>query len=260
MENNALITGAASGIGYELAKIFLVKNYRVVLVDVNETQLYIVKEEFEKIFQKEVPVICCDLSQPGAAEAVFNKTNEMKIQINTLVNNAGFGIIGHFKDTDWDRHENLLQLTVINSTRLVKLYLENMVSNDSGKILNVASMTGLVPGPLMSTYYAAKSYLISFTLALANELGNTNIKVTVLCPGLTKTNFSKGTGNGKPIYGTFSGSPEFVARHGFNALEKGKTIAIPYFYNKLIYTILKFVPKKRAAKIIRLMLQKKLEY
>lgn len=260
MEKWALITGAASGIGYELAKIFLGNNYHVVLVDLNETQLYIVKEEFEKIFKKEVPVICCDLSQPGAAETVFKKTNEMKIQINTLVNNAGFGIIGLFKDTDWDRHEKLLQLTVINSTRLVKLYLGNMVSNDSGKILNVASLTGFVPGPLMSTYYAAKSYLISFTLALANELGKTSIKVTVLCPGLTKTNFSKVTGNGKPINGTFSGSPEVVARHGFHALEKGKTIAIPYFYNKLIYNILKIVPKKSAASIIRRMLQKKLEY
>ncbi|MBW6536130.1 MAG: SDR family oxidoreductase [Mariniphaga sp.] len=251
MENFALITGAASGIGLELTKLFLRHGYRVVLVDVNTQQLSHVKQDFEMTYKKEVPVIFCDLCQPDAAETVYKQIREMNIQIEVLVNDAGFGIYGYFKDVSWQAEQNLIQLAVLNTTSLVKLFLDDMISRNSGKILNVASISGFVPGPMMSIYYATKSYLVSFSLALASELENTNIKVTVLCPGLTKTNFSKATGNENPNYGLFYGSPEYVAKYGFDALEKGKTLAIPYFYNKLICSVLNILPKKTSANIIR---------
>lgn len=256
MEKYALITGAASGIGMELAKIFLQHDYHVVLVDVNAKQLLSVKQDFEMTYKKEVPVICCDLCQPDAAVTVYNKVREMNIQIEVLVNDAGFGIYGYFKDISWKAEQNLIQLSVLNTTCLVKIFLDDMISRNSGRILNVASISGFVPGPMMSIYYATKSYLVSFSMALANEFMETNIKVTVLCPGLTKTNFYKATGNVKPNYGLFYGSPEYVAKYGFDALEKGKTLAIPYFYNRLIINLLKIVPKNQATKIMKFLMLK----
>lgn len=257
MENYALITGAASGIGLELAKLFLQHGYRVVLVDVNAQQLSVVKQDFEMTYKTEVPVIFCDLCQPDAGKTVYSKVRAMNIQIEVLVNNAGFGIYGYFKDISWQAQQSLIQLAVLNTTSLVKFFLDDMISRNSGKILNVASISGFIPGPMMSIYYATKSYLISFTLALAGELKETNIKVSALCPGLTKTNFSKTTGNENPNYSLFYGLPEYVAQYGFDALEKGKILAIPYFYNKLICSMLNILPKKTSVNIIWHLMEKR---
>jgi short-subunit dehydrogenase len=251
MIKTALITGAASGLGYELSLLLARDAYNLILVDIDNEKVKSVKDEIQKSFNIQVDVLVKDLSKPNIAVEIVEEIRGVSIDV--LVNNAGFGLFGSFNNTEWDREIQMLNVHIITSTHLTKLLLKDMVIRDSGKILNISSLAAFQPGPLMSVYYASKSYLLSFSEAIANELKGTGVTVTVLCPGPTKTAFqevvSESASNNK--IGFNMALPSEVALYGYRAMQTGKTVAIPGFINKFLASLHRVVSRSMAAKIVR---------
>lgn len=254
MAQTVLITGAAGGFGHEFSRVFAENKYNLVIVDIDEEKLERFAGELESEFQVEVYTIICDLAVPDAAIKVFNSVNEKELKIDILVNNAGIGDFGFFHKTDWEKENRLLQLNMITLTQLSKLFLKEMINNKYGKILNVASVAAFQPSPLMALYYASKAYNLSFSESIANELRGTGVSVTVLCPGLAITGFQKATGhiNSNLVKKKLIlSSPEFVARYGYKALMKGKTVAIPGKLNFVFSNLSRFLPRNLVTRINR---------
>lgn len=189
MKQSALVTGAASGLGYELAVLLAKDNYKLFLVDIDSSKLIQVKTELEQTYNVEVVTLQKDLSQVNVAQEIMDDINNEPLDV--LINNAGFGLFGSFVETSWEREAQMLNVHVVTATHLTKLVLKGMVKRGSGKILNMSSLAAFQPGPLMSIYYASKGYMLSFTEAIANELKGTGVTVTALCPGPTKQPFKK---------------------------------------------------------------------
>jgi short-subunit dehydrogenase len=247
----ALVTGAASGLGFELALLLAKDGYDLILADMDEQGLRASKEEMLESNAPSVQLICKDLSEPSAAEEIFKEINDRPIDV--LINNAGFGIFGSFNDTDWERETRMLNLHILTTTHLTKLLLKGMVERGSGKILNMSSLAAFQPGPLMSLYYASKAYILSFSEAIANELKGTGVTVTVLCPGQTKTHFQEvvSNGNSDNKINFNVGCPKQVAKYGYEAMKKGKTVAIPGNINKFLSKLPRFVSRRTATAVIR---------
>lgn len=250
----ALITGASSGIGLELAKIFASKGINLIIVSRNVIELAKLGTEltakYNNIYVEELEK---DLSIPGAAEEVFDYVNSQGFTVDYLVNNAGFGDSGLFYKSDWKKQEKMINLNMLALTHLTRLFLPKMVKNKFGKILNLASTAGFQPGPLMSVYYATKAYVISFSEAIANELEGTGVTVTTLCPGPTKTGFQKtanvertNLNNGKKLP-----TAKEVAEFGYKEMMKGKKIAIHGLRNKELAFLSHYAPKNMVLKTIR---------
>lgn len=241
----ALITGASSGIGLEFAKIFAANNCNLVLVARNESAMNDLSAELTEKFKIKVKVIVKDLSDKNASKEIFAELENEKIEIEYLVNNAGFGGYGNFHDTEWKKEEEMIRVNVTTLAELSKLFVKGMVKRNSGRILNVASTAAFQPGPLMSVYYATKAFVLSLSEAMAYELKDTNVTVTCLCPGPTKSNFHivaniKASKLAKGINATSYD----VALYGYKAMMKGKRIAIEGFMNKLLAFVVRFMPKK----------------
>lgn len=247
----ALVTGAASGLGYELALLLAKDQYQLVLIDVDAKKLQAAKLEIEKKYAVTVTTFTKDLSIPGVAQEIFDEIKD--IPVDVLINNAGFGVFGTFNNTDWERELQMLQLHIITTTHLTKLVLHGMVARGSGKILNMSSLAAFQPGPLMSLYYASKAYILSFSEAIANELKGTGVTVTALCPGQTNTCFqevvSEGHSENKIHFNV--GSAEEVALYGYQAMLKGKTVAIPGTINKFLSKLPRFISRNTATAIVR---------
>jgi len=251
MTKTALITGAASGLGYELSLLLAHDSYNLILVDIDGDKLQLVKEEINKANKCKVDVLVKDLSMPNVAVEIFEAIKNVSIDV--LVNNAGFGLFGSFNNTAWNRELDMIHVHVITSTHLTKLLLDGMIKRGSGKILNISSLAAFQPGPLMAIYYASKSYLLSFSEAIANELKETGVTVTVLCPGPTKTAFQEvvsETASDNKI-GFNMACPSDVALYGYEAMQKGKTVAIPGYINKFLASLHRFVSRGMATKIVR---------
>ena len=251
MTKTALITGAASGLGYELSLLLANDSYNLFLVDIVGDKLQLVKEEINKANNCKVDVLVKDLSMPNVAVEIFEAIKNVSIDV--LVNNAGFGLFGSFNNTAWNRELDMIHVHVITSTHLTKLLLDGMIKRGSGKILNISSLAAFQPGPLMAIYYASKSYLLSFSEAIANELKETGVTVTVLCPGPTKTAFQEvvsETASDNKI-GFNMACPSEVALYGYEAMQKGKTVAIPGYINKFLASLHRFVSRGMATKIVR---------
>lgn len=163
---------------------------------------------------------------------------EKEIEVEVLINNAGFGLYGEFANTDFEEELKMIQVNITALTALTKRIVPDIIKRKRGKILNVASTAAFQPGPLMAVYYASKAYVLSFSEALANELNDYNITVTTLCPGPTKTGFSEQAQLGESIlfYRMKVMDVKSVAKMGYRGLMKGKTIVIPGFQNKLLTT------------------------
>ncbi len=247
----ALITGATVGIGYELAKLFAGDNYNLVLIARNEKILNERKHELEKAFDINVTVIPKDLGNPGAADDIYKQLAAENIAIDTLINNAGFGLLGDFSALDYQQQMDMINLNITALTALCKLFLKDMIQRDQGNIMNVASTAAFQPGPSMAVYYASKAYVLHFTEALAYELKNTHIHVNVLCPGPTDTEFHKRAGvkNTLLMKGQVM-SAAAVAKVGYQGLKRGKTIIIPGFMNKLLAYSVRFTPRKIIVAIV----------
>ena len=232
----AVITGASSGIGYEIAKVLSKDGYSLVLVSRDEDKLEKIKKELEC----EVQIIVADLSNMEECKNVYDKLKDEKIDL--LVNNAGFGVFGEFYETDLDRELNMVDLNVKAVHMLTKLFLNDMARCGEGKILNVASIAGVMPGgPLIASYYACKAYVLNLTRAVNYELKKKNSKVRLyaLCPGPVNTNFNNVAGvkfNVKPM------TAEYVAKYAVSHISKKKCVIIPGITSKLISTASKLVP------------------
>jgi len=258
-KKTALITGAASGIGYQLACLFAADDYNLVLVDKDELKLTEVAEKFELKFGNFVKAIVKDLSISSSPDEIFMELQQANIQVDVLVNNAGFGTYGLFHETSLTAELEMLQVNLVCLTHLTKLFIKNMVKQGEGKILNVASAAAFQPGPLMAVYFATKAYILSFSEAIANELEGTGVTVTVLCPGSTESAFHQRTGmaDSKMLKSKRMMDAETVAEIGYRGLMKGKTIVIPGLINKLLAKSVRFVPRKLVTKIVRNMQEDK---
>ncbi|BAB75452.1 SDR family NAD(P)-dependent oxidoreductase [Anabaena sp. FACHB-709] len=258
-KQTALITGAASGIGYELVCIFAENDYNLVLVDRAKEKLEEIAIEFQDKFGISVKPIVRDLSKTTSPEEIFQEVEQANIKVDVLVNNAGFGTYGLFNDTNLTDELEMLQVNVVCTTHLTKLFLKNMVQQGEGKILNVSSAAAFQPGPLMAVYFATKAYVLSFSEALANELDGTGVTVTVLCPGTTQSAFHQRTGmaDSKLVKGKRMMDASTVADIGYRGLMQGKTIVIPGLINKIMAKSIRFIPRKLVTKIVRNMQENK---
>ena len=258
-KETALITGAASGIGYELACIFAAENYDLVLVDRNEFKLLEIAIDFKEKFHTQVKTIVKDLSVPSSSEQIFAELQRDQIKVDVLVNNAGFGTYGLFNETNLIAELEMLQVNLVCLTHLTKLFLKDMVKQDKGRILNVSSAAAFQPGPLMAVYFATKAYVLSFSEAIANELENTGVNVTVLCPGATVSAFHERTGmaNSNLLKSKNMMDAKAVAQMGYDGLMRGKTIVVPGLVNKIFARLVGFFPRSWVIKVVRNMQEDK---
>ncbi len=248
----ALITGASGGIGYELAKLFARDHYNLVLVARSEDKLMQLAAELEKAYKIRATVVAVDLSQSDRPGKVFAATQKAGIDIDVLVNNAGFGQFGLYVETDPQQELEQLQLNITSLTQLTKLYLPSMVQRRKGRILNVASTAAFQPGPLMAVYYATKAYVLSFSSALSNELQGTGVTATCLCPGPTTTEFHRRAAmdTSKIMRAPFMDAKS-VAEIGYRAMLKGKPVAIAGAMNWLVAQSTRLAPRSWTAAIAR---------
>ena len=250
MTKTALVTGAAGGIGFEFCKILVARGYTLTMVDLDEGALNKARESLANDTESHMYTIVQDLSEETAAENIVSFVNSHKLEIDLIFNNAGFGNFGYFSESSWAKDRAMLQVHMITATQLIKLLLPSMIKRGSGYILNNASVAAFVPGPLMSTYHASKAYLLNFTQALANELKGTGISASVLCPGMTKTNFAKANGNEDPNIKFNIASSDYVAQYAYDSLMKGRIVAIPGFWNKLSAFLPRLLSRKRVANMV----------
>ena len=234
----ALITGASSGIGRDMARYLSSLGYDLVIVARRENLL----EELKKDLKTNVEIECMDVSREENCKKLIEKYPDIDI----LVNNAGFGKFGEFTSIDINEEVNMINTNVIAVQILTKLYLKKMQEKNKGHILNVASVAGLLPGgPLMATYYATKSYIVSLTRAISEELKikKSSVKISALCPGPVRTNFDNVANVKFALNGL---SSEFVAKYAVDKMLKNKKIIIPGFSVKLLVILSKFSPSSLA--------------
>lgn len=247
----ALITGASSGIGTDLARCFARSGSDVALLARREDALNDLAAEFRDTFGVAAYVVPADLSKPGAARSVFDDLEAMDLRIDVLVNNAGFGDRGQFVDMDDQRQVDMISVNVTALTHLTRLLLPGMVGQHRGGILNVGSTAGFQPGPNMAVYYATKAYVLSFSEALVHELQGTGVTVTCLAPGPTKTEFAERAGMDDAFLFESGAamSSAAVASHGYNAFRSGESLAIPGLPNKAGAFATRFLPRSLASKV-----------
>lgn len=258
MNQTALITGASGGIGYELAKLFAKDHHNVVLVARSAPKLTQFADELQRQFGVSAKAIPLDLTAAPAPQFLFDQLQREGIAVDILVNNAGYGVLGEFGKVSLEENLGQIQLNVTALTHLTKLFLGPMIERHSGRILNVASIAGFQPGPLMAVYYATKAYVISFSEALANELSGSGVTATCLCPGATDTGFQgrAGVADTKLFRAIRPMDAKAVARDGYRGLMAGKTMVISGFRNWLLAESVRFSPRKLVTTISRKVLDK----
>lgn len=244
----ALITGASSGIGFFLAKEFAMNYYDLVIVSKNKENLKTAYTNLAHLTN--VNMFVRDLSKKESVENLYNSLKLQNINVDILVNNAGFGTYGPFSETSVDKELDMIHVNNSALVHLTKLIVQDMKNKKSGKILNIASTAAFQPGPNMAVYFASKAFILSFSSALRQELKPYNIGVTTLCPGPTKTSFVlKAAHCGDARIFKKLISPQRVAKEGFDALEKGKSVHIVGYKNKLLSILPRFVPLKLSTRI-----------
>lgn len=252
MKKVALITGASSGIGKDLALIHAEKGNDLVVVARREDQLQKLKSELEEKYNVTVRVIAKDLIAPNACQEIHDEIKKEGINIEYLINNAGFGGHGYFHEQDSEYQQDMIDLNIKALTKLSRLFLPWMVERNSGRILNVASTAGLIPGPLQATYFATKAYVVSLSQGIAGELMDTDVTVTALCPGAVRTEFAEQADLEDTSLFEKAASSRSVAEVGYKAMMKGKLIAI----NELSLSIqlqylIPFIPKKMVLSMMK---------
>lgn len=254
MSKTALITGASGGIGYELALLFAQDRYDCILIARSRDKLTELAARLESEFRVKTLVIAKDLSRPTAVDEIYEAVTAAPMQVDVLVNNAGFPVFGLFVETDLKVELEMLQVNVIALTALTKLFLKGMVQRRAGRILNLASTASFVPGPLMAVYYASKSYVLSFSEALTNELRGAGVTVTALAPGPTRTGFQKRgqLEDSRLVQGEIADAAS-VALAGYRGLMAGKTLVIPGFTNKLVPWIARLSPRGAVTRVMHRM-------
>lgn len=246
MKKVALITGASSGIGKELAEIHARHGGDLVLVARRASVLNKLKDQLEKKYAVRVEVMVKDLSIESAAQEIYETIQQKNIQIEYLINNAGFGGQGIFHARDWETDRSMMQVNMITPSHLCRLFIPDLLKNGAGKILNVSSTASFMPGPNQAVYFATKSYMQFFTNALWSELEGTGVTVTNLMPGATKTEFAKTSGMDKTGLFENTASAKSVAEDGYNGMLVGKIDVISglALSHKIMMAMIPFTPKK----------------
>jgi uncharacterized protein len=248
----ALVTGASSGIGLEMAKLLAARGYSLALVARNEEKLTSLAEELKKQYRIDCIVIACDLAKSGAPIEIFEKLKGVEIEV--LINNAGFGGFGKFHSMEAKTFLEMIQVNITSLTELTHLFLPQMIARGTGRIMNVASTAAFQPGPFMAVYYATKAYVLSFSEAIGNELSDSGVTVTALCPGPTLSGFqdrakmkaSKMLKNKTLVMDSLP-----VAEQGVKALFEGKAIHVTGLLNRLVATSVRFAPRSFVTKLSR---------
>ena len=246
-----LITGGASGLGFEFAKLFANDKCDLVLVGQDKEKLYIAKNDLEKTFGVSIKIISKDLSKPTSSQEIFDELKKDEIKIYILVNNAGFSKYGLFKDISIEEDTSEINVNVMALTNLTKLFLPSMLEINSGKILNIASTAAFAPGPMMSVYFATKAYVLSFSEALSEELEGTQVTATVLCPGPTTTGFAKRANIQNSHLYRKPMKAEMVALTGYKGLMINKKVVIPGFNNNLFVNLLRIAPRSVVPGVVK---------
>jgi short-subunit dehydrogenase len=248
-ESYVLITGATSGIGYELARVFAANDYNLIIVARTAMRLADVAEELSAEFGVSVIPIAKDLFDEQSPFELYEEIKAKNLQVDILVNDAGQGLYGRFIDTDIDKELDIIQLNISAYVVLTKLFLRDMVNNQYGKILNVASIAGKVPGPFQSVYHGTKAFVHSFTEAVRAEIADTGVTITSLLPGATDTDFfHKAHMENSKILDHELADPSKVALDGFNALMEGDDMVISGLKNKAQVAMSNITPDSAVAK------------
>jgi short-subunit dehydrogenase len=251
----ALITGASSGIGLEFAKIFAAAKNNLVLVARSGGRLLQLGDELQKEHDISVRVIGADLSKMAEVQKVYDTCKAYDIEVDYLVNNAGFGDFGFFIESDWNKTEQMLDLNIKSLTKMCHLFIPDMVQRKSGKVLNVASTAAFQPGPTMAVYYASKSYVLFLSEAIYNELQGTGVHITCLCPGATESGFQSASNlqESAMVKGKKLPTAKEVAAFGYKAMMKNKLTVIHGMKNFILANSIRFTPRKMVLSIVRKM-------
>ncbi len=251
--NVSIITGASTGIGMELTKILAECGHHLLLISRNKEALERLKAQIKQKNNQQIHIFPLDLTRPNTAMEVYNYCRENKYNVNYLINNAGFGESGFFHSSEWLKTEQMIQLNITALTQLTRIFVEDMVKNRSGKILNVSSTAAFQPGPLMAVYYASKAFVLNFSEALNNEVKDFGVSVTTVCPGPTATNFQSVAQiqdtvlvKGKKLM-----SAAEVAQAAWKGMEKNKALVIPGFKNTFLTVIQRIFPRSLAVQVVR---------
>jgi short-subunit dehydrogenase len=248
----ALVTGASAGIGNSLSRCFARHGHSVVVVARRRAQL----EDLSKELTSEYPgvkveVVVEDLTSPGAASRIHAQLKQRGIEIEYLVNNAGFGSAGSFNELSLERELQMIDLNIRVLVELTGLLLPDMVRRGSGRILNVGSTAGFQPGPYMATYYASKAFVNSFSEALSEELRDAGVSVTVLAPGPVATEFGKVANTfGSKRFEKIAASSDEVAEYGYASMMRGHAVAIHDFKFKFLVAMNRFTPRSIVRKVV----------
>jgi short-subunit dehydrogenase len=253
-----LVTGASGGIGLALARRLAAGGFDLVLTARSGGRLEELARELEERHRSRVRVIARDLAAPEAPAAIADELAREGIDVDVLVNNAGFGTYGPFAETDLAAELGMLQLNVVALTHLTKLFLRPMLARGRGRILNVASTAAFQPGPLMAVYYATKAYVLSFSEALAEELAGSGVTVTALCPGPTTSGFQERAAmeGSRLVAGRMMMTSEAVAEAGYRGLLAGRRVVIPGWKNRLLAQSVRFTPRRVTTLVVRKMQEK----
>lgn len=242
----ALVTGASSGIGLELARLHAERGGDLILVARREDRLNELRDELADAHQATSLVIASDLAVPDSARRIFDAVQHAGLEVDYLINNAGFGGIGRYHEQDWERHRSMIQVNITSLAELCHLFLPGMIERGRGRILNVASVAGYVPGPLQPVYYASKAFVVSLSEAIDAENSDNEVSTTVLCPGMTDTEFFDAAGMGKAQALRLPRmSARRVAEIGYGAMLKGRRVSIPGMNNwLLVHVALRLLPRR----------------
>ncbi len=260
MKHTALITGASSGIGRELARIHAACGRDAILVARREDRLEALADELRREHGVESVVLACDLADPAARRSLIETVLGRKIAIEYLINNAGFGGHGPFAKRPWESDHAMIQVNVLAVAELTRAFLPAMLERGAGRILHVASTAGFLPGPLQATYYASKAYVVSFGQAVAEEIRGSGVTITTLCPGFTETEFVEKADltDLRMLDGRTGPGPRPVAEHGYRAMERGRTLTIHGLGNRvLIEGATRLLPRNVLLPLSHLSMKKK---
>lgn len=248
----ALVTGASSGIGFALARLFVLDGHHTVIVARDSPRLTEAASRLTALQAGPVTPIAQDLAIPGAAGSIVARLEAEQLVPDLLVNNAGFSVFGPFAQTDRQEEGNLLQVNILALTELTKAFLPGMLERGRGRIMNVSSTASFLPGPLMAAYYASKAYVTSFSQALAEETRGSGVTVTALCPGPTWSGFQERAGIvGIRMLSGFVMTADDVALAGYQGMLAGRRMVVPGWQNQLVRVAAKLGPTSLALRFVR---------
>lgn len=253
----ALVTGASSGIGMEFARLLAARGYAVALSARRADRLESLAAELEREYRVRTFVFASDLAEPGAALRLCQAIAAEGIEIDVLVNNAGFGLLGNFVETPWERERAMIDLNVRALVELTKRFLPGMVERGRGRVLNVASTAAFQPGPLMAVYFATKAFVLSFSEAVNEELRGTGVNVTTLCPGPTQSEFfEKAEARDRQLGKGKLPTARQVASFGISALFQGKRTVVYGFANRILALLGRIAPRDTVIRGTRKVLER----